>query len=427
MPRDGLWAHADFKRLWAAQAISAFGARITRTALPIIAVKTLGEPEGLIALLMTLQHAPGILIAPFAGGFVDRNRKRRILIAMDVLRAVVVGSLTVAWALGLLALPQLILVGVIVGSASALFQITDVAYLPQLVGRRQVAEGNAKLETTEAVAEITGPASAGVLIAALGAPMAVVVNTVSYLWSAFWLGRIQHFEMDPEPGPELSASGWETTKDLKIGVRTVLGHPYVKPVVFALMVWSIFGGFFNALYAVMCLRELALPESTFGIIIAMGGIGSLVGATFARPLARAFGVGRTMIFAAATSTLGAVFMPLAAEVHSHTVELIFLGAHQLISDGFAVVFVIQAVTLRQTVLPKHMLGRANAAVLVFTTGALLVSTLLAGALAQLTTVRLAVWIGVAVGLLVPAFVWPLRRLREMPAPDASSPGFPMAR
>jgi MFS family permease len=192
------------------------------------------------------------------------------------------------------------------------------------------------------------------------------------------------------------------------------------------MVWAIFGGFFNALYAVMCLRELGLPESTFGIIIAMGGIGSLVGATIARPLARAIGVGRTMILAAAASTLGAVFMPLAAEVGSHTLELIFLAAHQLISDGFAVVFLIQAVTLRQTVLPKHMLGRANAAVLVFTTGALLVSTLLAGAIAQLTTVRLAVWIGVLIGLFVPAFVWPLRRLREMPAPDASSPGFPIA-
>src|SRR5262245_37631060 len=187
----GLWGHADFLRLWAAQAISAFGSRITRTALPIIAVTTLGQPEAVIGVLAAMQLAPGVLLAMVAGGFVDRGRKRKILIAADVIRAALVASLTLSWAFGALTMLQVVVVGAAVGAASALFQITDVAYLPTLIGRRRLVEGNAKLETTEAIAEITGPASAGVLIAALGAPLAVAIDAASYLWSALMLGRIR--------------------------------------------------------------------------------------------------------------------------------------------------------------------------------------------------------------------------------------------
>src|SRR5215468_2872309 len=189
-PRD-LWRHADFRRLWSAQAVSAFGSRITRTALPIIAVDTLGEPESIVGLLAALQLAPGVLLAVFAGGPVDRGDKRRILIVADLLRAALIASLTIAWALGRLDVIHLIVVGAVVGAAAALDHITEVAYLPALVDTGQLADGNSKLEVTEAVAEITGPASAGVLIAALGAPLVVVIDGVAYLWSAFMLGRIR--------------------------------------------------------------------------------------------------------------------------------------------------------------------------------------------------------------------------------------------
>ena len=191
---SSLWRHADFRRLWSAQAISAFGSRITRTALPIIAVKALGEPESIIGILAAMQLAPGVVLALFAGGFVDRGRKRRILVAADLIRAAAVASLTVAWLVGVLSMVHVIVVGAVVGAASALFQITDVAYLPALIGASQLSAGNAKLEATEAIAEITGPASAGGLIAALGAPLAVAIDAASYVWSAFMLGRIRAVE-----------------------------------------------------------------------------------------------------------------------------------------------------------------------------------------------------------------------------------------
>ena len=426
----GLWRHADFLRLWAAQAVSAFGSRITRTALPIIAVTTLGEPEAIVGVLAAMQLAPGVVLAMMAGGFVDRGRKRRILIAADVIRAALVGSLTVMWALGALSMPHVVLVGAGVGAASALFQITDVAYLPALIGRRQLAEGNAKLETTEAIAEITGPASAGVLIAALGAPLAVAIDAASYLWSALMLGRIRAADTGlagPPRAATTPAAGTaipgdtvlpvRTGEDFRIGLRAVFGHPQVRPIVLTLMVWSIAGGFFVALYTLFCLRELGLSEATFGVIIAMGGVGSLAGAMLARSLARVLGVGRTLIVTSALSLVFTMCVPIAAICTSHAMTVGFLVAHQLLGDGFAVAFIVLAVTLRQTVLPKEVLGRANAAVHVCTTGVLPVVALLAGGLATLIGIRAAVWIGFSIGLVAPLFVWPLRHLKDMPVGD----------
>jgi len=440
-PRTGLWAHADFMRLWSAQAISAFGSRITRTALPIIAVSTLGEPSGVVALLSAVYLAPGVVLALFAGGLVDRSRKRRILIAADLLRAAAVASITVAWALGVLSIWHLVVVGASVGAASALFTIADVAYLPTLVEKRQLAEGNAKLEATEAVAEVTGPASAGVLIGALGAPLAVAIDAASYVWSAARLRAIRAVEPVPhacagtragvegagggsagtragvEDAPTAESTTWQSTRDLRDGMRVIFAHPLVRPVVITFMVWSIAGGFFTALYTLFCLRTLALDEVTFGVVIAMGGGGSPFGALPSRRPVAALGLGRSLIVCATISLAGALLIPLARG--SGASALLLLGTHQLVSDCFAVAFVIQAVTLRQTVLPRHMLGRANAAVHVCTAGLLPIAALVAGALAELLSIRDAVWIGVVVGLVAPAFLLPLRRVVAMPESHSS--------
>lgn len=414
-----LWRHADFLRLWAAQAVSAFGSRITRTALPIIAVTTLDQSAGVVSLLMAMQLGPGILVGLLAGGYIDRSRKRPILIAADLFRALAVGSLTLAWAMGVLDILHVMLVGAAVGAGSALFSITDNTYLPALIGRKQLAEGNAKLESTEAIAEITGPASAGWLIAVLGAPLAVVIDAVSYVWSAIMLGQIRATEKRPK-APE---HGKRLGEGLKVGLRVVFRHPVVRPIVLSHMVWSISGGFFMALYTPYCLRVLGMSTSTFGIIVGLGGVGSLAGAIISRRLVRRIGLGRTLLFASITSLAFALLIPLAGtSLVGTTFAMTFalLALHQLVSDAFAVAFVIQAVTLRQTVLPKDVLGRANAAIHVFTSGLLPVAALIAGGLAELLGTRTAVWIGVSVGLVSPLLLLPLRHLEQMPQSEASS-------
>jgi predicted MFS family arabinose efflux permease len=404
---ENLWSHRDFRRLWAAQAVSAFGSRITRTALPIIAVASLGVAEGQLGVLAALQYAPGVVLAVFAGGFVERSRKRPILIAADVLRAALVASIAVAWWAGGLTMAHVIAVGGAVGALSALFVITDRAYLPALIGRPQLPEGNAKLETTEAIAEIGGPALAGKLIDVIGAPLAMLLDAASYLWSAVFLGAIRA----PEPAPD-ATTRYDARRDLGVGLRAIFGHPLLRPLTIAYIVWAISGGFFLTLYAPYALRVLELDASTLGTLIGVGGIGALLGARLAQPMARRLGLGPAIIASSMLSLACALFIPLAGG--APWLVIACLVAHQLLSDGFSTVFVIHEVTLRQTVLPDDQLGRANAAFHVVTVGALPIAALGAGALADAVGTRAAVWVGVLIGLAAPIFLLPLRGLRALP-------------
>lgn len=418
MPRGGLWQHSDFMRLWIAQAISAYGARITRTALPIIAIGVLDQPESVIGALVAAQLAPGVVLALFVGGWIDRGNKRRILIGADLVRAAAIASLTIAWVAGSLSMAHVFVVGAIVGAASGIFAMTDNAFLPEVIERKDLGEGNAKLEATEAIAEITGPASAGALIAALGAPLAVAIDAVTYVWSAVWLMRVRTRVAEPSRFEVKTDERSPLRSDLEIGMRAVFGHPIVRRIVLSHMVWSLSGGFFIALYTPYCLRELNLDETSFGIVIAMGGVGALGGALFSRVSVQKFGLGPTLVLASALSLSCAVFIPLARGPYVMVMALLI--AHQIFSDGFSVAFVIQAVTLRQTVLPHRLLGRANAAIHVCTSSLLPIGALIAGFTAEAIGTRSAVWIGVSVGLIPPLILWPLRTLRELPpSPDAS--------
>lgn len=421
--RTGLWAHADFLRLWSAQAISAIGSRITRTALPIIAIQVLREPETTVAFMWAVYLVPGLVLALFAGGIVDRSRKRRILIASDLFRAACVASISIAWELEVLTMTQLIVVGMLVGAASALFQIADNAYLPTLIGKRQLAEGNAKIEATEGVAEVTGPAGAGLLIGLFGAPLAVVIDALSYVWSAIMLARIRTKEPLPEPTPSAESSTWQSRRDLRVGMEAVFGHPHVRPVVSALILWSSVGGCFTALYALFVLRTLELSSLMFGIIVAVGGVGSLAGALISRRLVARLGLGRALIWCAVISTVAHLLIPLAQG--PTWMKIAFLSAHQLIGDCFAVAFTIQAVTLRQTVLPRAVLGRANAAVHIATAGPVPIFAIAAGIFAEATSIRTGIWVGMGLGLLVPLFLLPLRNLKLMPEPASSSTDMPL--
>ncbi|HEY4175282.1 MAG TPA: MFS transporter [Kofleriaceae bacterium] len=410
--RRGVWQFPNFVRSWLALAISTYGARITRTALPIIAITLLHQPESIIGVLVAGQLAPGIVLALFSGGFVDRTDKRLILVWADIIRAAAIVSPTIAWMTGALTVAHLFVVGAIVGAASAMFHITDTAYLPTLVGTELVGDGNAVIEATEGVAEIVGPASAGALIAMLGAPLAVAIDAVTYLWSALFLVRIKPpFAEPPRAQPPVKARV-SLREDLAIGMRALFGNAIVRPITIAYMLWSLWGGFFMTLYAPFLLRDLHLGETWFGVIVAMGGVGALFGAVFSRASVKRFGLGNTIIVSSALSLAAGLFVPAARG--SSVMVIAFLVAHQILADGFSVAFVVQETTLRQTVIPTEILGRANAAFHVCTQVPLPIGALVGGALASALGTRTALWIGITIGLLPPLLMWPLRRVREIP-------------
>src|SRR5215831_17965323 len=226
-PQGGLWREADFLRLWSAQAISALGSRITRTALPILAVLSIGAGADEIAVLSAVAVAPGVLVGLAMGGRVDRRAKRPLLIGADLIRAGLLLTVPLAAWLGQLGMGQLYLVAALGGAATTLFQIADNAYLPALIGKDRLLEGNAKLEATEAVAEIAGPGLGGILVQAITAPLAIVLDSLSFLASALLLRSIRR-EESPAPNA-IDGERPSLLHDIRIGLRASVGHPLVGP------------------------------------------------------------------------------------------------------------------------------------------------------------------------------------------------------
>ncbi len=400
----------DFRRLWAAQAVSAVGSRITRTVLPIVAISSLGASATAVAVLSAMATAPGVVAAIFAGGMIDRARKRPLLIAMDILRAGLLLTIPAAALFGLLTMAQLVVVAALTGTATALFVIAKSAYLPRLIEARHLVEGNTKLQTTEAVAEIAGPSVAGVLVQAVTAPVAIIADALSFLWSAWWLKRI---EADEVTAPPVGAQSPLT--DIAMGWRACAEHPIVFPLLLAQGTFGLFGGFFSAIYMIFTLRTLGLDAATVGIIIGVGGIGALWGAFVAMPMSRPLGIGRAVVLCLACWVATSILIPAAEGRGALVVP--FLVAQQLIGDGFLSAFMILAVSIRQTALHADVQARAGATFQVVEGLSLPVGALIAGPLADVVGVGNVLWIAIAgtgVPLLILAMsrLWTLQTLEE---------------
>jgi MFS family permease len=408
--RAGVFQQRDFLRLWSAQAVSAIGARITRTALPVIAVLAVDATPLGVGLLAALALGPGVVVSLATGGMIDRSRKRPILIGADLLRAAAVFSLPLAAWTGVLTMFQLYVVAALVGIGTAVFQIADNAYLPALLDKGLLVQGNSTIEATEAVAEVAGPSLAGALIQALTAPVAVVIDAIGYVISAVLLGTIRKTETPA--AVEEKPSVW---RDIALGFGASWRHPLIRPLLLATAATTFCNGTFLALYWFYLLKNIGLEVSTIGIIIAMGGVGSLFGAIASGPLTRRLGLGRALLLFLLAGEAAGLLIPAASEPIWLAVVLLF--AHQLIGDGLSVAFSVQAVSLRQRVLPLEVLARSNAAFQAVVGGLLPLGALTAGELANRIGVRPALWIGIGVTLVAPLFLLPLWRVRAAPGTD----------
>lgn len=409
-----LWRHRDFRKLWAAQAVSAVGSRVTRTAIPIIAINSLDASPLAIAVLSVMGIAPAAVVGIFLGGFIDRSDKRLILVVADVFRGALVATITLAGLFGSVTITQLGLVAALVGTASSLFEIAAHAYLPVLIGREQLVDGNAKLAATDSAAEIAGPGLAGVLIQYLTAPIAVLLDALSYFWSAAMLLQVKARSAPPAPSQDVVPGSDSPLEGLRIAMRM----PVLRAMLIADAFWAFFGGFFFTLYMLYGLRTLALSEATIGIIISFGGVGALGGAIVARMLLKALGPGRAIVLSWTIAQLSALFIPLAAV--GPTVPLLI--AHQLMSDGFMMAAIIMSVSLRQTLVRQDQLGRTGGAFAAVAGALMPVGMILSGITAELIGVTQTVLIGVLGGLSVPVLLAlsPVLRVREMPVAAASA-------
>jgi MFS family permease len=380
--RSSLWHHHDFLRLWGAQTISLVGSQVTLLALPLTAVILLHASAFQIGLLTAVQYLPFLLVGLPAGVWVDRMRRRPILIAADVARAVILLSIPIAYWAGVLDLGLLYPVGFLVGVLSLFFDVAHQSYLPDLVPRDALIEGNAKIEVSYSSAQLAGPGLGGVLVQVLTAPVAILADAVSYVVSAALLLRIRRPE--PAPAPEEGdASG--LLPQIRDGVRYVLRHDLLRPIALTTAIGNLFDlfGMVQAVLTLYAIRTLHLSPAELGLALAIANGGGILGALANRRLVDRFGFGPTFLVASVTPGIGVLLLPLATP----STGLLVLAAGLGIA-GFAIaIYNVNQITLRQTVTPAAMQGRMNATMRVIIWGTIPIGAALGGFLGSTIGLR----------------------------------------
>ena len=405
----GLWRNADFLRLWFGQTVSEFGSVVTRDALPLVGVITLSATPAQIGVLAALGTLPALIIGLPAGAWVDRLRRRPIMIVTDLASAAVVLSVPIAYLLGALNVRQLYVVALLAGALALLFDVAYTAYLPSLIARENLVEGNSKLSASESVAEVGGSALAGALTQVFSAPMAMLIDAASFLVSALSVGLIRK----PEPRPTRVAPP-DLRGEIVEGLRALFGQPILRAVALEGVTSTFFGNFYAALYALYAIRELGISPALLGLLIASGGIGSFFGALAAGRLARRFSLGAVLIGSKVVDSALGLLTPLAGGPVALAATLLFVG--QIGGDSLSTVYMIHSTSLRQAITPDAMLGRMNAGIEFLRGAVATAGVLVGGFLGEVLGLRPAVWVaalGPIVGLMWLIFS-PVSSLRQMP-------------
>jgi MFS family permease len=412
-PTGGLWRHGDFLKLWSAETVSQFGTQVSNLAIPLVAILVLDASTFAVASLATILFLPFILFTLPAGVWVDRLPRRPILIAGDLCRAVLLATIPIAYFADALTLEQLFVVAFLVGVCTVFFDVAYQSYLPALVERDQLVEGNSKFEISRSAAQISGPGVGGGLVELLTAPYAVLVDAVSFLASGLFIVAIRKEEERPvvEPTPDgTKPSMWV---ELKEGLRLVLGTPNLRAQAGCTGTSNFFFSMsLNAIGLVYIVRVLELSPGLIGIVFSLGSLGAMAAAFSVQRISRRFGVGPTTVLAAFASGPALLLVPL-APVDS---PLPFLIASGLIVSFAVVVYNVMVVSYRQALCPPRLLGRMNSVMRFIVWGTIPIGNLVGGALGT--------WIGLRETLIIGAigsggaFLWillsPMRSVREMP-------------
>jgi len=403
-----LWQHSDFLKLWTGQTISRLGSVVTRTALPLVALLVLGAGPREMAYLVISSSLGTLLVGLVAGAWVDRLRRRPILIWTDIIRAALLFWVPVAYAIGALRIEQLYAVAFIEACLASLFNSAYPAYVPSLIGTDRVVDANSKLATSSSIAEIGGPGLAGTLVQIAGAPFAILVDAFSFVASAVSLALIR----SSEPLRPTRETTTRIAQEIVEGLWAVRRHVVVFPLALRSILGHVFGSFYGVLYSLYLLQELHLDPFLLGIVISAGGVGSLVGSVFASRVIRSLGIGPAIIWMALGSSALGVLTPLAQGPVLLATLMVFLP--QLIGDGMQTVEGVGEISLVQGLIPDRILGRANATLEVVSHGiGYPIGALAAAAIAEGIGVRGAIavgWAGMAVSLLFLIFS-PLPRVR----------------
>jgi MFS family permease len=415
--KGSLWRERNFLTFWTGQAFSQFGAQITELAIPVLAVLVLNATEFEVGILTAANVAAFLVVGLPAGAWIDRMRKRHVMIWADAVRAVTLGAVPVLWLTGTLHIWHLIVVALIMGVATVFFDVSNQSLVPSLVRPAQIAEANGKLQSTEQLANLTGPAVGGWLIGVIAAPLAIVVTVGTYLIS--FVAML--FTRDHESGraPE---DHQPIMKEIGEGLRWVFGNPFLRRIVATTGFANLFGTMAFTLLPIYLLRVLGLTPVEMGVIFSLGAVGGLVGAMATPHIVKRFGEARTLPISVIGFSLTPLLLPVATLFPR--VAFPFLVVQFFLMSFTVLLYNITQVTFRQRITPTRLLGRMNASIRFCVWGVMPIAALVAGALGTWIGVVPTMWIAATFELLAGLFVvigpfWAMRDLPDAPAAETT--------
>jgi MFS family permease len=385
-----LWRDGEFLKLWSGQAISEIGSQVSQLALPTVAILLLGATPFQVGLLVACENLAFPVLGLVAGVYADRLRRRPIMIACDLVRLLALASVPIAFAFNVLAMPQLYVVALITGVGTVFFDVAYQSYLPALIQRGDLVEGNTKLQVTGSIAQMAGPALAGFLIQLIGPARAVAADAASFLVSVGSLVWIRRPEPAPNPATETGRRGFFS--EMWEGIQVVFGNPIIWKIAGSTSTSNLGSNIFFAVYLIFAYRVLHLSPGTIGIIFGAGAVGGLFGALSASWVARRIGLGPTLFATIVIGGLAMILVPIAQL--GFAVPLLL--ASTVIGSFTGPVYNINQVSLRQAITPDRVQGRMNATVRTVIWGTLPIGALIGGVVGNAYGLMPAMYIGIAV-------------------------------
>jgi MFS family permease len=411
-PSGGLWRHSDFLKLWTGQSISELGSQVSGLAIPLLAALSLHASPFQFSLLGVLGFLPFIFFALPAGVWVDRLRRRYILIVGDAARAVLLAMIPILWALGELQVWHLLILEFLIGVFTVFFDVAYQSYLPALIDREDLIDGNSKLQVTASAASISGPPLAAALMAAIGAANAILADCGSFVVSTVFMISMRHREEPPQPEPgQKHPKMWPQVKE---GLNWVVRHPWLRPIAMCTGTSNFFSTLSNAILILYMARTLGLSKFEIAFVYVAAPVGSILAGLITNRVNRRIGVGPTILATISISSIAGLMYPLAPQ--SFPLPLLMVGG-ALFGFG-AIAYNITQVSLRQAITPERLQGRMNAAMRWVVWGTIPLGTLLGGGLATWFSLRTALWVG---GLgntlaILPIALSSVLKVQEMPEP-----------
>jgi len=409
----GLWLNPDFRKLWGSLTIVHFGGQITFLALPLTAAIALNATPFEVGVLTALEALPYPLFGLFAGVIVDRTKKLPMIIACDVGRGLALLAIPVCAWFGMLSMGLLYVVGFLVGLLSVIGWPAYQVFMTERVGRENLVEANAKIGVCDSAAQLIGPGIAGALIQWLTAPIAILVDSISFFFSAWMLRGIPPRESDV---PKAVARSVKT--EIREGLMVIWHNPTLRALVWAIGLWQVCRHAFIAIVVLYATRELSFSAGHVGVLFMTAGLGSLAAAGVTTTLNARFGMGPVMLTGIAGT--GVAWLVMGSAMGPFWVASLIFGGGLFLLDLAAMIFFINYLSLRQALTPDRLLGRVTATMICLTVSTAPLGGLMGGWVAEHWGLRTAMLMaGAGALMLAPLITWfsPMAKMRELPAPQ----------